>query len=137
MNDPGCGPARLGHAKEDPMLFSRRGPGRVTVTEAHQAVQEGTALLLDVREAAEWQAGHVPGALHLPLSQLAAGAVVPAVDPGTRLMVICRSGRRSRAAARLLSQRGCEAVDVIGGTQQWTRHGLPIKDARGAAGVVI
>ncbi|PPS85563.1 rhodanese-like domain-containing protein [Streptomyces sp. MH60] len=119
------------------MLFSRRGPGRVTAAEAHEALQEETALLLDVRETAEWQAGHVPGACHLPLSRLAADTRVPGARPGLCLVVICRSGRRSRQAARLLSQRGLAAADVIGGMEQWARHGLPVQDAHGGPGTVI
>lgn len=119
------------------MLFSRRGHGRVTVTEAHRAVQEGTALLLDVREADEWQAGHAPGACHLPLSRLAADADVPGARTAATVVVICRSGRRSQAAVRLLSQRGQDATDVVGGMERWTSQGLPVQDDRGGVGTVI
>ena len=91
----------------------RGGPGRVTVQEAaartghgNTVDSAGDAVLLDVREPSEWQAGHAPRAVHLPLSALAAGAGLPAEAQARPLVVICRSGNRSRQAAELLVARG-------------------------------
>ncbi|MFF5308169.1 rhodanese-like domain-containing protein [Streptomyces massasporeus] len=119
------------------------GPGRVTVQEAaartgHVSAADGgdDALLLDVREPYEWQAGHAPRAVHLPLSLLAAGAGLPAHAQARPLVVICRSGNRSRQAAALLVARGAEAVDVIGGMRDWAGAGLPVVDTRGGNGTV-
>ncbi|WP_046729441.1 rhodanese-like domain-containing protein [Streptomyces humi] len=120
-----------------------RSPGRVSVREAaartgHGNAVEGggEAVLLDVREPYEWQAGHAPGAVHLPLSALAAGAELPAPARARPLVVICRSGNRSRQAAELLVARGSQAVDVTGGMRDWAGAGLPVVDARGANGTV-
>jgi rhodanese-related sulfurtransferase len=99
------------------MLFSRRGPGRLTVPQA------------------EFLAGHIPGALHVPLSRLAEGTA--ALPAGRNLVLICRSGSRSRRAAALLAERGVTAVDVVGGMRDRAVRGLPVEDARGAAGTVI
>ncbi|MEU9198727.1 rhodanese-like domain-containing protein [Streptomyces sp. NPDC048332] len=99
--------------------------------------REATAVLLDVREAEEWRAGHVPGALHLPLSRLTAGAKLPGTAEKARLVLICRSGKRSQDAARLLCERGSDAVDVTGGMKEWVRQGLPVQDTAGAPGTVI
>ncbi|MEU8991359.1 rhodanese-like domain-containing protein [Streptomyces sp. NPDC048558] len=121
----------------------RRGPGRVTVQEAAARTGHGNAVdsgddavLLDVREPYEWQAGHAPRAVHLPLSALAAGAGLPAEAQARPLVVICRSGNRSRRAAELLVARGARAVDVIGGMGDWVGAGLPVVDARGGNGTV-
>ncbi|MFJ9539098.1 rhodanese-like domain-containing protein [Streptomyces sp. NPDC101225] len=121
----------------------RGGPGRVTVQEAaartgdgNAAAGGGDAVLLDVREPYEWQAGHAPRAVHLPLSALAAGAGLPARAQARPLVVICRSGNRSRRAAELLVTRGAQAVDVIGGMRDWAEAGLPVVDARGGNGTV-
>ncbi|ALV32276.1 rhodanese-like domain-containing protein [Streptomyces sp. CdTB01] len=126
-------------------IFRRgqRGPGRVTVQEAaartgHGDIADsaGDAVLLDVREPYEWQAGHAPRAVHLSLSALAAGAGLPSEAQARPLIVICRSGNRSRQAAELLVARGAQAVDVIGGMHDWAGAGLPVVDARGGNGTI-
>lgn len=120
----------------------RGGPGRVTVREAavrtgHGGIASGgDAVLLDVREPHEWRAGHAPRAVHLPLSALVAGAGLPANARSRPLIVICRSGNRSRQAADVLTARGAEAVDVIGGMKDWAGEGLPVVDSHGGDGVV-
>jgi rhodanese-related sulfurtransferase len=121
---------------------ARGGPGRVSVQEAairtghDNADGRGDAVLLDVREPYEWQAGHAPRAVHLSLSALAAGAGLPAHAQARPLIVICRSGNRSRQAAELLVARGSQAVDVVGGMRDWAKAGLPVVDARGGNGTV-
>ncbi|MFJ9121370.1 rhodanese-like domain-containing protein [Streptomyces sp. NPDC102394] len=118
----------------------RGGPGRVSVQVAAERTGHGDggadAVLLDVREPYEWQAGHAPRAVHLSLSALAAGAGLPSRAQARPLIVICRSGNRSRQAAELLVARGSEAVDVIGGMRDWAAAGLPVVDARGGNGAI-
>ncbi|MFG2231504.1 rhodanese-like domain-containing protein [Streptomyces sp. NPDC048723] len=118
------------------MFPFRRGPARVTPADVHQHTRDEGAVLLDVRERAEWTAGHAPGAVHAPLSALLAGAGLPRDAEGRSLMVICRSGRRSRQAARLLTERGAEAVDVTGGMNAWAAAGLPVVDSHGNRGSI-
>ncbi|WP_343242807.1 rhodanese-like domain-containing protein [Streptomyces sp. SID12501] len=99
----------------------------MTPAEAHElAGAVGTAVLLDVREAEEWAAGHAIGAVHAPLSALTAGASLPGSAQGRPLIAICRSGKRSREAATLLEARGAEVMDVIGGMRAWAEAGLPV-----------
>ncbi|MFG2298295.1 rhodanese-like domain-containing protein [Streptomyces sp. NPDC048603] len=119
-------------------MFSpfRRGPGRLTPRQAHQQTGDGTAVLLDVRETPEWNAGHAPGALHLPLSRLMAGAPLPAAAQGKPVVTICRSGHRSRQAAKLLAGRGVQATDVTDGMTAWARAGLPVTGQGGGGGVI-
>lgn len=110
------------------------GTTRVTPAQARLSTIDGEAVLLDVREQAEWNAGHAPGALHVPLSRLATGVALPSATEGRPLVVICRSGHRSRQAARLLAGRGAEAVDVKGGMNAWASAGLQVVDERGSSG---
>lgn len=130
------------------MNTSPSGADRITVRQAAErtghgldaaAAAEGgfgTSVLLDVRERDEWNAGHAPGAVHLSLTALHEGVPLPPEAQGRRLVVICRSGNRSRQAARLLAAGGVQAVDVIGGMRDWAEAGLPVVDARGLRGMV-
>lgn len=118
-----------------PMSLFRRGPGRISAAQARSRTADGTAVLLDVRETSEWDAGHAPGAVHLPLSALVGGAPLP--PPADRpVVVICRSGNRSRRAARVLADRGVSVVDVTGGMTAWAAAGFAVRDRRGTAGTV-
>ena len=113
------------------------GPGRLTPAEAHERTSTTEAVLLDVREKAEWQAGHAPTAVHLPLGSLLAGAVLPKAAQGRPVVAICRGGNRSRQAAKALAARGVDVVDVSGGMGAWQRAGLPVVDGRGRPGTVV
>ncbi|MFF0106736.1 rhodanese-like domain-containing protein [Streptomyces hirsutus] len=120
-------------------MFSllRRGPGRLTPQQVHQQTGDGKAVLLDVRETPEWNAGHAPAALHLPLSRLVAGASLPGATQGKPVVTICRSGHRSRQAAELPAGRGVEATEVTGGMTAWARAGLPVTGGQDGSGGVI
>ncbi|WP_239110081.1 rhodanese-like domain-containing protein [Streptomyces anulatus] len=121
------------HPARPAMLRDRK---RVTVEEArrHTRGAHAPAVLLDVRERDEWDAGRAPGALHAPLSALVAGAALPEAARGRPLVVICRSGNRSQQAVVLLRARGVEAVDVEGGIRQWAAAGYPVVGPGGDEG---
>ncbi|MFI6697903.1 rhodanese-like domain-containing protein [Streptomyces sp. NPDC050509] len=123
------------HPHRDPERLIPQ-PVRLTPQQAHQETGDGQAVLLDVRETAEWKSGHAPGALHLPLSRLIAGAALPASAQGKPVVTICRSGHRSQQAAELLAGRGVEATDVTGGMTAWARQGLPVTGEGGGSGVI-
>jgi rhodanese-related sulfurtransferase len=85
---------------------------------------ESGAVLLDVREPSEWNAGHVPGAEHIPLGELAAR--VDELPADTEILVICRSGNRSQQGRDILAAAGIERVtSVNGGVRAWRDAGLP------------
>lgn len=96
---------------------------------AAAAVPDG-AWLLDVREIDEWEAGHAPGATHIPLGQLGARTGELPVDQ--EIYVICRSGHRSGRAAQALNGAGWQAVNVGGGMQDWAAAGKPMAAESGA-----
>ncbi|MFH8435568.1 rhodanese-like domain-containing protein [Streptomyces sp. NPDC085942] len=121
------------------MFLFRRNSPRVTVEEAHSRTSgaQPDAVLLDVREKPEWAAGRAPGAVHVPLTELAVGGPLPAEAQGRPLVVICRSGQRSQQAAKLLVERGAQAVDVEGGMNAWSGAGHPVVDECGNSGRII
>jgi rhodanese-related sulfurtransferase len=87
------------------------------------------AYLLDVREHEEWDAGHAPGAVHIPLGEL--GARYTELDAGRSLYVICRSGNRSGHAAQALAGAGWDASNVSDGMMGWQAAGLPMTSESG------
>ena len=97
--------------------------------------ETGDDLLLDVREADEWAAGHAPGAVHLPLSQLQARvAEVPVDRP---VSVVCHLGGRSAQATAFLLAHGVAARNVAGGMDAWQRLGLPLEADGGATPRIV
>ncbi|GAA4931574.1 rhodanese-like domain-containing protein [Streptomyces coeruleoprunus] len=117
--------------------LTRTACARVTADQAHRRTgPDGDAVLIDVRESAEWRAGHAPGAVHAPLSRLLTGGGLPAPLHDRDLVVICRSGQRSQRAALLLAARGARAVDVEGGMRAWAGAGLPVVDDHGNDGSI-
>jgi rhodanese-related sulfurtransferase len=70
------------------------------------------ATVIDVRERDEWQAGHIEGALHVPLAELTARV---GELPDGELVVVCRSGHRSARAVAWLVHTGLDAVNLDGG----------------------
>jgi len=96
---------------------------RVAELDPAVPVPPGTTVL-DVREQHEWDGGHVPGAVHLPLGELVAR--VAELPTGGRLLVVCHSGGRSARATEWLNQAGYDAVNLAGGMVDWARAGLPV-----------
>lgn len=107
--------------------FFRRKPAirSVTPAEARRLQQEG-ALILDVREASERRELSIPGSEHIPLGDIAARA---SRVPRDRLVILqCRSGRRSAAAADELARLGhTQLANLKGGIEAWRAEGLPTK----------
>ena len=97
----------------------------VTVDELEAALQSG-APLIDVREIHEYEAGHVPGALLVPLATVPSALAQFPSD--RRSNVICRSGVRSYRACEFLVGQGLDAVNVAGGTLAWISSGRDTVD---------
>ena len=89
------------------------------------AASRGRGFLVDVREPDEYVAGHVPGAVLIPMSQLANR--LGEIDKSSPVFVICASGKRSSAMTDLLRSAGFDAVSLAGGTGAWERSGRPLE----------
>jgi rhodanese-related sulfurtransferase len=89
------------------------------------AARSGDSALVDVREASEYAAGHVPGAVLVPMSRLALH--LGELDKTRPVYVVCASGNRSAAMTDLLVASGYDAHSVTGGTNAWARSGRPLE----------
>jgi rhodanese-related sulfurtransferase len=89
------------------------------------------AVLLDVREDDEWAAGHISGAVHVPMMR------VPQQlqhDPGpltpeATIVVVCKVGSRSAQVTAWLRQQGYSATNLAGGMYSWEAAGRPIESS--------
>jgi hydroxyacylglutathione hydrolase len=90
-----------------------------------QRMEDGSVQVLDVRGESEWQAGHLPGVLHIPLGYLRERLdEVPRDRP---VVVHCKGGGRSAIAASLLAANGFgNVVNLAGGYDQWADEGNPV-----------
>ena len=93
---------------------------QVTAGEAVELANAGT-LLVDVREQWEWDRGHAPNALHLPMGAL--GDRVDELPHDADMLIICHSGARSLTVVTALADAGYRAINVLGGMTAWERSG--------------
>jgi rhodanese-related sulfurtransferase len=108
------------------LLAALRRPGasKSSITPARLSDRLATLQLIDVREPGEWRSEHIAGAVHIPLGQLPQS--MSSVDKERPVAVICRTGMRSRRAARILREHSVDAANVTGGMRAWMRAGLPV-----------
>jgi hydroxyacylglutathione hydrolase len=102
---------------------------QISVGELNKLMIEQTPLqIIDVRRPPEYASGHVPRAIHAPLSTLAETFSNLSVDPAKPTAVICAGGYRSSAATSILQQHGfTELLNVTGGTTAWINAGYPVE----------
>lgn len=92
-------------------------------------------VLLDVREQPEWDAGHIAGAVHLPMTELnARQAEIPSDRP---IVCVCRSGQRSAMVTQALVGAGYDAHNLEGGMLAWAEAKSPIVTDDGSPGTVV
>src|SRR6266581_2826297 len=116
---------------------ARKSVPEVTVAQAKEELdREEVGLLLDVREHAEWEKGHIPGAVLAPRGMLEwyADPTTPYAKPelttkrDARIIVACASGGRSMLAAQTLKSMGyTNVVNMAGGFNEWSKQGFPVE----------
>jgi rhodanese-related sulfurtransferase len=101
---------------------------RITVAELHDRWSAGEPpQVLDVREADEWERGHIPRSVHVPWHDL--DGIPEGIDPARPVAAICGSGQRSAVAASLLQRDGAAHVIHVadGGVGTWARAGWRVE----------
>jgi rhodanese-related sulfurtransferase len=91
-------------------------------------MNQGTTLVLDIREGDDYASGHLPRARHIPLSQLSNRVDEIGKFKEKSVLVTCRTGNKAGAATRLLRQAGFKNVfELRGGVNAWQQASLPVE----------
>lgn len=105
----------------------RRGR-EVSAFEAVQLINRQEALVIDVRDTGEFDAGHLPNAKHIPERQITERLKELEKFKERPLIVICRTGMRSGVAVEVLRRNGfAAAVNLSGGLGAWQDAGMPLE----------
>ena len=109
--------------------------GQPVVPSVAAAAVAPDAFLIDVREPYEWAAGHVEGALHLPMGEVMQRLAEIPVE--REVVVVCKVGGRSAQVVGYLNQVGRSAVNLDGGMYAWAAAGLPMVSDGAAPPAVV
>lgn len=93
---------------------------QITQEEAKEMMDSQEVIILDVREQGEYDSGHIPGAVLLPvgtIDETTAAEVIPEKD--STVLVYCRSGNRSKTASSTLAELGYSNIYEFGGINTW------------------
>lgn len=99
----------------------------ITPEQAKGLIDAGGVVILDVRQPDEYAAGHIRGAVLLPVGEIEAQAATVLPDKNTKILVYCRSGNRSAVAAAALQTLGYTDVNDFGGIIDWPYDDYVVK----------
>ena len=109
-------------------------PASTPAIDVDTVAADSDAYIFDVREPEEWEAGHVDGAVLIPMGEVVARMAELPRD--RRLVCMCRSGNRSGRVTVYLRSQGLDVVNLTGGALQWKSAGHPLVNGSGSAGTV-
>jgi rhodanese-related sulfurtransferase len=105
-----------------------RGVKDISPRAAQACIEREQALVLDVREPSEYEAGHVPNSVLIPLGQVEARAAELQQHRERPIVVICHGGKRSATAClRLRAQGFKNPMNIAGGILAWKKARLPVE----------
>lgn len=111
-----------------PALRRTAGGPSISTLQATLMINQQNALVLDVRDAADFEKGHVLNARHLPTGELAARSGEIEKFKNKPVIVVCESGNRSEKAAAALRKQGfAQVYSLGGGIGAWRQAGLPLE----------
>ncbi len=102
-----------------------------------QLLNRERAVLLDVRDVAEYKTGHIVGAVNIPHSKLGERLVELEAHKAKTIIVADKMGQHAGQAGRLLREKGYEVCRLQGGMAEWTNQNLPVvkgKETKGKSG---
>lgn len=105
-------------------MLQQRG-AKISILQATQLLNKGKAMIVDVREPAEFAAGHMRDAKSIPLKELPQRLAELDKMKSKAVVVVCHSGARSSSALAQFKRAGYEAYSLTGGMAAWQAQGLP------------
>jgi rhodanese-related sulfurtransferase len=104
------------------------GGAQLGTLDATRLMNQSGALVLDIRDGAEYAAGHLPRARHIPLSELSKRVDEIGKFKEKPVLVTCKTGARAGSASRLLKAAGFKNVfELRGGVNAWQQASLPVE----------
>lgn len=111
-----------------PSFSSLNGMPQISAAEAKELSDSG-AQLVDVRTEAEYEAGHIPGARHIPVADVQRESAT--LDSDRPVLLYCRTGNRSGPPADAFAASGWDAHSIEGGLAAWAEAGLELEPEDG------
>jgi len=106
--------------------LQRRG-AKVSLLQATQLMNQNKSTVIDVRDIAEFEVGHIKSAKNIPLNDLSNRMTELEKQKANPVIVVCASGTRSATAVAMLTRAGfTQAVSMDGGMSAWQSQGLPV-----------
>lgn len=100
---------------------------KVSLLQATQMINQGKTVIVDVRDPAEFAAGHVRNAINLPLKNFSGGLGALDKHKSKKVIVVCQNGTQAaRASAQLNAAGFAEVFSLEGGLTAWQTQGLPV-----------
>jgi len=104
-----------------------RGRGGISAAEATQLINRRNAIVVDVRPAPDYTAGHLPAARHVAFDELQAKIGQIAKNKATPVLLVCQTGLQSNKASHIVQAAGFTEVHVLqGGLNAWQQAGMPV-----------
>lgn len=99
----------------------------ISPEEAQKIIENGKAIVIDVRTPEEFADGHIPGARNINIYDENFPVIVRGLAPDTVYIVNCQSGGRSAKACTMMHEFGLvESMNLLGGITAWKKGGLPV-----------
>ncbi|MEO8278043.1 MAG: rhodanese-like domain-containing protein [Ideonella sp.] len=112
-----------------PLLSRGVGGGKISTSEAVRLINRERAMLLDIRDSAEFASGHPAGARNVPLAALEKSTDLPK-NKSLPVVVVCQTGSRASRGVAILHKLGYENAHPLGGgLTAWREASLPVEKA--------
>ena len=105
---------------------NRRSGQSVSPTQATFMINKEDALVLDIRDQKEFNAGHLASAINIPYAKLASRLDELTTHKERPIILVCKSGQTVGVAGKMLREKGFNAMRLSGGMMEWTNQNLPV-----------